>query len=283
LFHRSLIRLLLDRITARREVSDEVAAALSQGRGVLGLVAAGTPDDHPSLLPKQVWHHYQTYREAGSRDTIRRYTLDPGSIADADELLPRFAQTLGRGSDDWEDGLDREAGDVGPGDHLILSLEWRLGPCPADRDEASWRSEWLAAWLELGTDLLTCYQRTGVLLVQWLIVEAADSTAAETWAKDARALWRERRSGLSAVGRRFVHLSLKPLSQVPVEDIEYFLEQHYRLPELYPELDLYAVAEWICRETEGIFAKAVELVETLHDTGFQTLPPAARTDRSPSP
>jgi hypothetical protein len=283
LFRRSLIKLLLDRISARREVSDEVAAALSQGRGVLGLVAVGTGEDHPDLLPKQVWHHYQSYREAGSRDAIRRFTLDPGGIADADELLPRFAQSLGRGSDDWEDGLDREAGDLGPGDHLILSLEWRLGTGPADQDEAPWRAQWLTAWFDLGTDLLASYQRTGVLLVQWLIVEAADPTAAETWARDAQALWRERRTGLSAVSRRFVHLPLKPLSQVPVEDIEYFLEQHYRLPELYPELDLYAVAEWVRSETDGVFAKAVELVETLHDTGFQTLPPAARTNRSPSP
>jgi hypothetical protein len=283
LFRRSLIRLLLDRVTARREVSDEVAAALSQGRGVLGLVATGTGDDHPDLLPKQVWHHYQTYREAGSRNAIRRFTLDPGGIAEADELLPRFAQSLGRGSDDWEDGLDREADDLNPGDHLILSLEWRLGPSPADRDEARWRAEWLAAWIDLGTGPLASYQRTGVLLVHWLIVEVDDSTAAETWTKDAQTLWRERRAGLSSVGRRFVHLPLKPLSQVPVDDIEYFLEQHYRLPELYPDLDLYAVAEWICSETDGVFAKAVELVETLHDTGFQLLPPAARTNRSPSP
>jgi len=283
LFRRSLIRLLLDRVTARREVSDEVATALSQGRSVLGLVASGTGDDHPDLLPKQVWHHYQAYREAGSRDAIRRFTLDPGAIADADELLPRFAQTLGRGSDDWEDGLDREAGDLGPGDHLILSLEWRLGPCPSDRDEVRWRAEWLTAWLDLGTDILASYQQTGVLLVQWLIVEADDPTAAQTWTKDAQALWRERRKGLSDVGRRFVHLPLKPLSQVPVDDIEYFMEQHYRLPELYPDLDLFPVAEWICSQTDGVFAKAVKLVERLHDTGFQTLPPATRSNRSPSP
>jgi hypothetical protein len=283
LFRRPLIKLLLDRVAARREVSDEVAAALSQGRGVLGLVAAGTGDDHPDLLPKQVWHHYQTYREAGSRDAIRRFTLDPGGIPDPEELLPRFAQSLGRGSDDWEDELDRKAGDLSPGDHLILSLEWRLGPCPADQDEAGWRADWLAAWLDLGIGHLASYQRTGVLLVHWLIVEATDPTAAETWTKDAQDLWRERRTGLSSVARRFVHLPLKPLSQVPVDDIEYFLEHHYRLPELYPELDLYAVAEWVCRETGGVFADAVALVETLHDTGFQTLPLAARANRSPPP
>jgi hypothetical protein len=283
LFRRSLIKLLLDRVTARREVSDEVAAALSQGRGVLGLVAAGTGDDHPDLLPKQVWHHYQTYREAGSRDAIRRFSLDPGGIPDADELLPRFAQSLGRGSDDWQDGLDREAGDLSPGDRLVLSLEWRLGPCPADQDEARWRSDWITACLDLGTRHLASYHRTGVLLVQWLIVEAADSGAAETWSKDAQGLWRERRSGLSSVGRRFVHLPLKPLSLVPVDDIEYFLEHHYHLPELYPDIALEVVAEWVCSETGGVFAKAVELVERLHDTGFQTLPPTARISRSPSP
>jgi hypothetical protein len=122
-----------------------------------------------------------------------------------------------------------------------------------------------------------------VVLVNWLIVEATDPTAAETWTKDAQGLWRERRAGLASVARGFVHLPLKPLSQVPVDDIEYFLEHHYRLPELYPELDLYAVAEWVCRETGGVFAKAVELVEMLHDTGFQTLPPVARAHRSPSP
>ena len=280
LFRRSLIRLLLDRVTARREVSDEVAAALSQGRGVLGLVAAGTGDDHPDLLPKQVWHHYLSYREAGSRDAIRRFTLDVGGIPDADELLPRFAQTLGRGSDDWQDGVDREAADLSPGDHLILSLEWRLEPCPTDQGE---RDKWLEAWLDLGTRHLANYQRTGVLLVQWLIVETADSSAAETWTKDAQSHWRERRGGLSAVGRRFVHLPLEPLSVVPVKDIENFLEQHYRLHEHDPEVDLYAVAEWVCNETGGIFAKAVDLVERLHDTGFQTIPPTVRTNRSPAP
>jgi len=61
------------------------------------------------------------------------------------------------------------------------------------------------------------------------------------------------------------------------------MEQHYRLPELYPDLDLFPVAEWICSQTDGVFAKAVKLVERLHDTGFQTLPPATRSNRSPSP
>lgn len=51
LFRRPLIKLLLDRIAARREVSDEVAAALAQGRGVLGLVAAGAGADHPRGPP----------------------------------------------------------------------------------------------------------------------------------------------------------------------------------------------------------------------------------------
>lgn len=133
LFRRSLIKLLLDRIAARREASDEVAAALSQGRAALGLVAAGTVDDHPELLPRQVWHHYQHYRETGTRDAVRRLELGTGPIPDAEELLVRFAESIGCGSDDWEDGLDREAGELAPGEHLIFSLEWRLPSRPADR------------------------------------------------------------------------------------------------------------------------------------------------------
>lgn len=280
LFRRPLIKLLLDRIAARREVSDEVAAALSQGRGVLGLVAAGTAADHPDLLPKQVWHHYQSYREAGSRDAIRRLELATGPIADAEELLVRFAQAIGRGSDDWEDGLDRAAGELAPGEHLIFSLEWRVAPCPKDQDPTRWRESWLVAWLDLGTRTLAAYARTGVLLVHSLIVETADPVAAEAWTEGAQALWRARRPGLSAIGRRFAHLRLKPLSMVPVEDVEYFLEHHYRLAEHHPDLDAFAVADWVCGQTGGVFAATVDLVERLHDTGFQA---AYDAFRSPQP
>jgi hypothetical protein len=287
LFRRPLIKLLLDRIAARREASDEVAAALSQGRGVLGLVAAGTKDDHPDLLPKQVWHHYQHYREAGSRDAVRRLELATGPIPDAEELLVRFAQLIGCGRDDWEDGLDRESGELAPGEHLIFSLEWRLAPCPRDQEPAGWRQAWLEAWLELGTRFLATYERTGVLLVTSLIVEAADPAAAEAWTEGAQALWRARRPNLPPSGRRVVHLRLKPLSVVPVDDVEYFLEHHYSLTEHHPDLDPYAVADWVCGETGGAFAATVDLVERLHDTGFQAaydaLQPAQRPFRSPAP
>lgn len=229
-FRRPLIKLLLDRIAARREVSDEVAAALAQGRGVLGLIAAGTADDHPDLLPKQVWHHYQQYREAASRDAIRRLPLVTGPIPDELELLVRFAQSLGRGRDDWEDGLDREAGDLAPGEHLILSLEWRLAACPPGEDADQWRQDWLAAWLALGTSHLATYERTGVLLVHCLIVAAADPAAAQRWTEDAQALWRARRPGLSPTGRRFAHLRLKPLSLVPVRTWRTFWSTTTTLP-----------------------------------------------------
>jgi hypothetical protein len=280
MFRRPLIKLLLDRIAARREVSDEVAAALAQGRGVLGLIAAGTTSDHPDLLPKQVWHHYQQVRESGSRDTIRRLPLDTGPIPAAEELLVRFAQSIGRGRDDWEDGLDREAGELAPGEHLIFSLEWRLVPCPRDQDPAHWRQQWLAAWLDLGTRYLAAYERTGVLLVHCLICETADPATATAWTEGAQALWRERRRNLSAIGRRFVHYPLKPLSLVPAEDIEYFLENHYRLTEHHPDLDPFTVANWVCEETGGVFAATVDLVERLHDTGFQA---AYDAPRSPLP
>lgn len=184
-FRRPLIKLLLDRIAARREVSDEVAAALAQGRGVLGLIAAGTAADHPDLLPKQVWHHYQQYREAASRDAIRRLPLATGPIPDALELLVRFAQSL----------------------------------------------------------------------------------------------WRARRPGLSPTGRRFAHLRLKPLSLVPVEDLEDFLEHHYHLTEQHPDFDPFTVADWVCRDTGGVFADTVEAVERLHDTGFQAAYDALRGPR----
>jgi len=69
-------------------------------------------------------------------------------------------------------------------------------------------------------------------------------------------------------------MHLKPLSLVPVEDIEYFLENHYRLAEV-SALDPLEVAQWVCDRTGGVFAKAVAEVERLHDSGFQTLPPPA--------
>jgi len=276
-FRRPLIKLLLDRIAARRELSDEVAAALAQGRAVLGLIAAGTADDHPHLLPMQVWHHYQQYREAGSRDAIRRLSLSTGPIPDAAELLVRFAQALGRGSDDWADGLDLEAGELAPGDHLILSLEWRLAPCPPGADAHQWRRDWLAAWLDLGTGHLAAYARTGVLLVHGLIVEAADPAAAQAWTEDAQALWRARRPGLSATGKRFTQVRLKPLSLVPLEDVEDFLEHHYHLGEQHPELDPFAVADWVCAQTGGVFGATVDLVERLHDSGFAAAYAALRS------
>jgi hypothetical protein len=270
LFRRPLIKLLLDRIGARREASDEVAAALAQGRGVLAMVAAGTAADHPELLPKQVWHHYQHYREAGSRDAIRRMELATGPFQDPAELLVRFAQALGRGSDDWQDGLDDQAGELAPGEHLILSLEWRLPRAPTGQEPGPWREAWLDAWLTLGTLKLADYLRTGVLLVHCLIVETADPAEAEAWTEEAQALWRARRPGLSkTTGGRFAYLRLKPLSMVPVDDVEYFLEHHYRLPEHHPDLDPFAVADWVCAQTGGVFAATVDAVERLHDTGFQ--------------
>ena len=285
LFRRQLIKLLLDRITARREVSDEIAAALAQGQGVLGLIAAGTDNDHPQLLPKQVWHHFQTYRDSASPDSLRRYEMDPGDLPEAETLLYLFAQRLGRGRDDWPDGLDRLADGLDLNDNLLLSLEWRLGPPLPETDPEQWRADWLGAWLDLGTRYLAGYRRTGVLLAHYLIVETDNPADAKSWTEASRDAWRQHRRGRQTQG--FVYHHLEPLSLVPVEDIEHFFEKHYRLDEAYPHLDLFDLAKRIIAATGGEFAATVALVERLHDSGFQDLPPApAPTQdpaRSPSP
>lgn len=61
----------------------------------------------------------------------------------------------------------------------------------------------------------------------------------------------------------------KPLTMVPEEDVVDFLEHHYGFAQLHPTLDLDQVAEWICDQHGGAFAATVQLVERLHDTGFQ--------------
>jgi len=269
LFRRPLIKLLLDRVTARREVSDEVATALGEDKGILGLVAAGTPDDHPGLLPRQVWHHYEHVREAASRDAIRRQELSAGPIPEADELLYRLAVQLGASVDDWEDALDRDLGETQPGERMILSLEWQLPKRPAEEDAAAWRSRWLEAWFRLGTETLSVYHKQGVLMAHFLLVEAVEAAEAEAWCREARDLYRQQRRALSPSGRRFVHHFLAPLSQVPVDDIERFLDVHYRLPEYHPELDPFAVAQWVHARTGGVFSRTVDEMEKLHDTGFR--------------
>lgn len=265
LFRRSLIKLLLDRVTARRDVSDRVATALQQRTGVLGLVAAGTATDHPELLPKQVWHHYEQVRESRGTDTIHRLPLASGPIADAQELEYLFAKALQVSVDAWEDALDARLGETQPGEHIILSLEWQLPPCQADEELEAW----LGAWLDLATKALARYEREGVLIVNILVVVTGDAAAAKTWCEHATSLYRERRKTLSGGGRRFVHIKLDPLSDVPVDDIDEFLDVHYRLPECHENLDPYSVAEQVHEKTNGVFAEAVAEMERLHDSGFQ--------------
>jgi hypothetical protein len=272
LFRRPLIKLLLDRVTARRDVSDAAANALLQGRGTLALVAAGTAEDHPELLPRQVWHHYEHMREARSRDLIHRrhLTLDPGLPPELDELRYRLASRLGCDVDGLDDAFDALAGDTLADERLILSLEWHVPPPEAPADAGRWRQDWLAGWLDLGTGVLAAYRRTGVLLVNMLIVRADDPAAAAAWTAAAQALYRKRRGQLGADARRgFVYHHLEPLSVVPVEDIEHFLDLHYRLGEHHPRLDPLDVAEWVHRETGGVFAETVDLMEQLHDSSFQ--------------
>ncbi len=269
LFRRPLIKLLLDRISARREVSDEVATALSLDRGVLGLIAAGTLDDHPGLLPRQVWHHYAYVREAASRDIIRRFEMEAGVLPRIDELLYRFADRLGSGTDDWHDALDREVGEIQPDERAILSLEWRIPNRPADTTAEDWRRDWLDAWFSIGTKTLTGYRKPGVLIVHCLLVEVQTSGEAGAWCRGARDLNRERRRGLTETERRFTHHYLAPLSEVPVDDIEHFLDVHYQLLDYHPTLDPFEVAQWVRDQTGGVFSKTVDLMERLHDTGFQ--------------
>ncbi len=269
LFRRQLIKLLLDRVSARREISDEVATALNEDRGILGLVAAGTPLDHPDLLPQQAWHHYVHVREAASGDTVRRLPLSEAAVPDPDELLYQLAVHLGSGSDDWEDGLDRFLGEMQTGERIILSLEWRVPQRPTESDALAWRTQWLDAWLRFATETLAGYRKQGLLIVHILIVEVPDDAEAEAWCKQAMALYRDRRRTFSEPERRFVHHFLAPLSMVPMEDIERFLDVHYRLQTYYPQLDPYAVAEWIHDMTAGLFSDTVVLVERLHDSGFQ--------------
>jgi len=271
-FRRTLIKLLLDRVTARSQVSDQVATALSKGLGVLGLIAAGTRTDHPGLLPAQVWHHYQYVREAGSRDSIRRREIPTGDYPAADELHYRLADQLGVPTRDWEDALDRLVGDTQPGDRTLVSLEWQVPPRPADFPAQGWRQDWLAAWLDLGTQTLAHYRRAGVLIVHSLLIEAPDPGEALAWCDGAKDLYRRRTPTLSETGRRFFHHRLAPLSEVPEEDIETFFDLHYRLRDHYPDLAPYNLARWVHEQTGGDFAATVALVERLHDTGFQAAP-----------
>jgi len=274
-----LIKLLLDRVGARRDVADRAAGALAEGRAVLGLVAAGTPADHPELLPEQVWQHYRQYREAESPQVIRRFPLDTGPLPEAAELLRRFASALPPGAvDDWAGWLDREAEGLVQGEHLILSLEWRLAPRPVGPDPdpdpqraaQCWRRDWLAAWLEFGTQHLTAHARPRVLLVHTLIVTAADAPAATQWTEEAQAAWRALRLRLAETPReRYLHVRLEPLSVVPAVDVEDFLENHYKLAQYHQRLDPDAVARWVCAQTGGVFSATVDLVERLHATAFQ--------------
>jgi hypothetical protein len=270
LFRRPLIKLLLDRVTARRDISDEAVTALREGKGVLGLVAAGTPADHPDLLPPQAWHHYTRVREAASPDAIRRLQLAVDADPDPQELLYQLAFHLGGATDTWEDALDRFLGESEAGESSILSLEWRVSEPPTGMDPAVWRERWLDAWIGLGVESLAPYRRQGFLFVHTLLVEVPDDPEAAAWCAEAVQRYRAWRPKFSGTGRRFVHHNLKPLSRVPVEDIEYLLDIHYRLADYHPKLDPYRVAQWIHEQChDGIFNETVKLVERLHDTGFQ--------------
>jgi hypothetical protein len=269
LFRRPLIKLLLDRVTAREKVGDAVAANLQQGRGVLALVAAGTRQDHPRLLPRQVWYHYERLRPGASRDSVDRLELPAGPLPDAGELLFILAEHLGTDTGAWEDAFDRRVGELEPGEHRVLSLEWRVPPRPGDQAPEAWREDWLRAWLDLGSRTLVNYRRQGVLIVHMLLPELDDPGQAELWCSRARELYRQERPRMGERKGRFYHHHLAPLSEVPVDDIEHFLDFHYQLGEQHPELDPYKVAEWIHQQHSGVFSKTVDLVEHLHDTGFR--------------
>ena len=206
-FRRQLIKLLLDRVSARREISDEVATALNEDRGVLGLVVAGTPVDYPDLLPQQAWHHYVHVRKAASGDAVRRLQFTETVDPDADELLYQLATHLGSGTESWEDALDRFLGEVQSDERLILSLEWRVPECPKEREALPWREQCLDAWLRFATETLAGYHKQGLLIVNILLVEVVESSEAEAWCNEARALYRDRRRTLSETGRRTQHLS----------------------------------------------------------------------------
>ncbi len=269
MFRRQLIKLLLDRVSARREISDEVSTALNEDRGVLGLVAAGTPTDHPGLLPQQAWHHYVHVWQAAGGDAVRRLALSEAAYPDPDELLYQLAIHLGSDVDRWEDALDRFLGESGPGERVILSLEWQVPPAPPETKPAKWRAQWLGAWRQFGTDTLADYSRQGLLIVHMLLAEVPEVDQAETWCKEAMSHCRDWRRTPGSGVRRFVFHQLKPLSEVPVDDIERFLDKHYRLQKYYPELDPFRVADWVHEQTGGIFSDTVDLVERLHDTGFR--------------
>jgi hypothetical protein len=152
---------------------------------------------------------------------------------------------------------------------MILSLEWQLPKRAADQDPGAWRAQWLDAWFRLATETLALYHKPGVLTVHVLLVEAAEAAEAEAWCREARDLYRQRRRVLSPTGRRFVHHFLAPLSEVPVDDIERFLDVHYRLPAYHNKLDPYALAQWLHERTGGVFSATVDEMEKLHDTGFR--------------
>ncbi len=267
-FRGQLIKLLLDRLHARQTASSAILRAIARGRSALGLVAVGTDGDHPGLLPEQVWQEYLLHREPESRDDIRRVPLSTGPLAGVDDLVPRLADGLECEPDDWLDWLARQAQAMNEGDRLILSLEWRLSVPPGTVD-ADARRAWLDAWLALGLRAPARPVRTGVLLVHWLIVTGADAQEAALWAEDAQERWREWSTHPDAAADQFTYHRLAPLSDVPVEDLEYFFQELYPLASRDPRLKPFPVARWVRKQTEGRFAETVRLVEELHETGFE--------------
>ncbi len=144
-----------------------------------------------------------------------------------------------------------------------------MPPAPPETEPALWRAQWLDAWRSFGTDTLADYSRPGLLIVHMLLAEVPEADQAESWCKEAMGQYRDWRRAPGAGGRRFVFHPLKPLSDVPVDDVERFLDVHYRLQKYYSELDPYRVAEWVHDQTGGVFSDTVDLVERLHDTGFR--------------
>lgn len=290
-FRTHLIRLLLDRVSARREISDEVAAALGRGTPVLALLAAGTASDRPGLLMEQVWHHYQAHRPPTNPDQIRPYRLHPAGLPTADDLLVLFAPLLGRTADDWQDGLDQLANRCRGDERLILWLAWHLGPAPEDVDPELWQRDWLTAWLDLGVRHLAGWRRTGVLLVNTLVVEAATLPSPTDWTEALSGLLSEPKVQREVLASGQVSLELEPLSKVPEKDLRYFFERHYELARRHPALDPRALARWVHQQTNtGNFAAAVDLVERLNETGFDAAyehfgidPPRPDPDPDPSP
>ncbi len=265
-FRPNLIKLLLDRRTARAAVADEADAALNHGRTVLGLVAAGTAENQPELLPEQVWEHYRQRQQSGSPTSVRRFLLDPGVNATDSDLSVCLEGRLEPPAADWTHWLDREVDAMASDERLILSLEWLLGPCPIDQARDAWCAQWIEAWLKFGLRLAD-YARPRVLLAHILIVTAEDD-AVKCWTDATRAAWRRVRRERPAALARFVHHDLSPLTLVPETDVVHFLDYHYNFAKRHPRLDPHEVAAWVCSQTEGVFRATVDLVERLHDSAF---------------